>query len=577
LHLATIDWVIVAGVLALTLATGLWVARRSSADSTSFFLAGRGMPWWLLGTSMVATTFATDTPNLVTNLVRTGGVAANWVWWCFLITGMLTAFVYARLWRRLGVTTDIEFYERRYAGREAAFLRGFRAVYLGFFFNVMIMANVTLAAIKIGGVLFSASPETVVMAAGLITVIFATVGGFLGVLITDMLLFVLAMSGALAAAWYAVNHPAVGGLNALISHPAIADKLSLLPDMSDPDQWVPLLLIPLAVQWWSVWYPGAEPGGGGYVAQRMLAAKNERHAMAAVAFFNFAHYALRPWPWILVALASIVVFPDLESLSAALPRIDAGIVRDDLAYPAMLTFLPAGVMGLVVASLMSAYVSTISTSLNWGASYLVNDVYGRFVRPDASERSKVRVGRVMTVALMICASALALALESALQAFHLLLTIGAGTGLLFLLRWFWSRINAWSEISAMVFSFAFAVAFEFWGEALGVADLADWQRFLLAVGLTTLGWVAVTLVTQPTAPEKLAAFREEITGAEGASLRSELRAGIKTSLWAIAAVYSLMFGTGYLLYGEMVVAIHWLVVAAIAGRTAYVRARDITN
>lgn len=574
MHLATIDWVIVGAVMAITLATGLWVARRSSADSASFFLAGRSMPWWLLGTSMVATTFATDTPNLVTNLVRTGGVAANWVWWCFLITGMLTAFVYARLWRRLGVTTDIEFYERRYAGREAAFLRGFRAVYLGFFFNVMIMANVTLAAIKIGGVLFSASPETVVMAAGTITVIFATVGGFLGVLVTDMLLFVLAMSGALAAAWYAVNHPAVGGLDALISHPAIADKLSLLPDMSDPDQWVPLLLIPLAVQWWSVWYPGAEPGGGGYVAQRMLAAKNERHAMAAVAFFNFAHYALRPWPWILVALASIVVFPDLESLSAALPQIDAGIVRDDLAYPAMLTFLPVGVMGLVVASLMSAYVSTISTSLNWGASYLVNDVYGRFIRPDAEERQKVLVGRVMTVALMICASALALVLESALQAFHLLLTIGAGTGLLFLLRWFWSRINAWSEISAMAFSFGFAVAFEFWGEALGVDGLADWQRFLLAVGLTTLGWIAVTLVTKPTAPETMTSFRADITGAGGLSLRMELRAGIKTSLWAIAAVYGLMFGMGYLLYGETVLAIHWLVVAAIAGRTAYVRASN---
>ncbi|HEC00890.1 MAG TPA: Na+:solute symporter, partial [Sphingomonadales bacterium] len=371
MHLTMLDWGIVIGAMAITVVIGFLVSRRASKDSSSYFLGGRNMPWWLLGGSMVATTFAADTPNLVTNLVRTNGVAGNWVWWAFLITGMLTTFVYARLWRRLGVATDIEFYERRYSGRPAEFLRGFRALYLGLFFNVMIMGNVTLAAVKIGSVLFATPPVMMVLIAGTITVVFSAVGGFIGVLITDMILFILSMMGSLLAAYYAVNHPAVGGLDALINNEALADKISLLPDMSDPNQWVPLLLIPLAVQWWGAWYPGAEPGGGGYIAQRMLAAKNENHALGASAFFNVAHYTLRPWPWILVALASIIVFPDLNSIQRAMPHVPASIIGDDMAYPAMLTFLPAGILGLVVASLASAYVSTISTHLNWGASYFV--------------------------------------------------------------------------------------------------------------------------------------------------------------------------------------------------------------
>ncbi|NOZ67375.1 MAG: Na+:solute symporter [Alphaproteobacteria bacterium] len=556
MHLTMLDWGIVIGAMAITVVIGFLVSRRASKDSSSYFLGGRNMPWWLLGGSMVATTFAADTPNLVTNLVRTNGVAGNWVWWAFLITGMLTTFVYARLWRRLGVATDIEFYERRYSGRPAEFLRGFRALYLGLFFNVMIMGNVTLAAVKIGSVLFAAPPVMMVLIAGTITVVFSAVGGFLGVLITDMILFILSMVGSLLAAYYAVNHPAVGGLDALINNEALADKISLLPDMSDPNQWVPLLLIPLAVQWWSAWYPGAEPGGGGYIAQRMLAAKNENHALGASAFFNVAHYTLRPWPWILVALASIIVFPDLNSIQRAMPHVPASIIGDDMAYPAMLTFLPAGILGLVVASLASAYVSTISTHLNWGASYFVNDVYRRFIRPGASEKRLVWVGRLMTVALMVCASLLALLLQDAFQAFRLLLTIGAGTGLLFLLRWFWVRINVWSEVSAMVFSFLISLFFEF-GPYGG---LEDWQKFVLSVALTTTGWITVTLLTQATPKEKLDEFRASLSLKDG-----EIRKGLKATLLSTAAIYAVLFATGSVIFANYGLALGLFIVSIACG------------
>ena len=391
--LANIDLAVLAAYFGVTLFIGLWVARKAGSSSSEFFLSGRSMPWWLLGMSMVATTFSTDTPNLVADITRTSGVAGNWVWWAFLLTGMLTTFVYAALWRRSGVLTDVEFYEIRYSGKAAAFLRGFRALYLGVFFNVMVMASVTLAAIKIGAVILHWSALQTVGVALLVTVIFSTAGGLRGVLLTDSLLFVVAMTGSIAAAVVAVRHPAVGGLGELMRNPAVADRLDLLPDFTDPTALVPMFLIPIAVQWWAAWYPGAEPGGGGYIAQRMLAAKTESHATGATLFFNVAHYALRPWPWILVALASLVVFPDLESLRETFPHVDPSVVRDDLAYPAMLTFLPAGLLGLVVGSLAAAYMSTISTHLNWGSSYVVNDFYRRFVRPEATEKELVRVGR----------------------------------------------------------------------------------------------------------------------------------------------------------------------------------------
>ena len=494
MRLALIDWFWILFFLATVVAIGVYVGKRAGKDSNSFFLAGRNMPWWLLGASMVATTFSTDTPNLVTDIVRNDGVSGNWVWWAFLLTGMLTCFVYAKIWRRSGVVTDLEFYEIRYSGKAASAVRAFRALYLGVFFNVMVMALVTLAAIKIGAVILNLTPLQTVSIAGSVVVIFSAISGFPGVVLTDLLLFVVSMVGAICAAWVALSLPEVGGLEQLLTHPNVVDKLSFFPDFSNPEAALAVFVIPIAVQWWSVWYPGSEPGGGGYVAQRMLAAKNENHAMGAVLLFQLAHYALRPWPWILVALASLIVFPDLAAIRTAFPHIDEQVIGHDLAYPAMLTYLPHGLLGLVTASLTCAYMSTMSTQLNWGACYFVHDFYRRFLKPEASEKQLVLVGRIATVALMSMACALALLLETAIQAFNILLSIGAGTGLLFLLRWFWWRINAWSEIAAMVISFVVALCLHF----MELPGWSHWQKLITGVLITTAGWLLVTFVTPPT-------------------------------------------------------------------------------
>jgi len=407
-----VDWFSIIAFFLVSLVVGISVARKAGSSSTEFFASGRSMPWWLLGVSMVATTFSADTPNLVTDIVRQHGVAGNWKWWAFLLTGMVTVFIYAKLWRRSKVLTDIEFYELRYSGRAAAFLRGFRAIYLGVFFNVLIMATVLLAAIKAGGVILGVSPLQTILFLSIVVVIYTMLGGLEGVLITDFIQFGIAMAGAIFAAYVIVNLPQVGGLGGLLSNPAVVGKLSILPDFSDTSLLMTVFIIPLAVQWWSVWYPGSEPGGGGYIAQRMLAAKNENHATGATMLFNVAHYALRPWPWILVALASIVVFPDIASLRAAFPDMSPDIVKHDLAYPAMLTFLPAGLLGVVIASIMAAVLSTISTHLNWGASYVVNDFYNRFSRRRPSEKQLVRMGRITIVVLMALSAAVALLLSN---------------------------------------------------------------------------------------------------------------------------------------------------------------------
>ncbi|MDH3403229.1 MAG: Na+:solute symporter [Acidobacteriota bacterium] len=567
-----IDWAVIGGYFALALGVGVWAARRAGRDAGEFFLSGRSMPWWLLGVSMVATTFSTDTPNLVADITRRDGVAGNWVWWAFLLTGMLTVFVYAALWRRCGVLTDLEFYELRYSGRPAAFLRGFRAIYLGVFFNVVVMAAVTLAAIKIGSVLFGLSPLATVAVAGTVTVVFSAAGGFRSVVLTDLLLFGVAMTGSVVAAWVAVHRPEVGGLRALMSHPAVADRLALVPDLGDPAAYVPLFLVPLAVQWWAAWYPGSEPGGGGYVAQRMLAARDERHAVGATMLFNAAHYALRPWPWILVALASLVVYPDLEALRTAFPGVEASVLGHDLAYPAMLTFVPAGWLGLVVGSLAAAYMSTISSHLNWGASYVTHDFYRRFVRPAAGERELVRTGRVTTVLLMAAAAFVALRLESALQAFQILLQIGAGTGLLFILRWFWWRISAWSEIAAMAVSFAVAVVF-----SAVESGLRPWQELLCGVALTTLGWLAATWLTRPTDRATLVAFEalvrpggpgwrrlEAVATARGDAEPWPVKTGLACMGLGSAAIYGALFATGSWLYGDLPATVAWTAVAVIS-------------
>jgi solute:Na+ symporter, SSS family len=598
MRLAALDWLIVSAYFTAALGIGVWASRRAARDTGQFFLSGRTMPWWLLGVSMVATTFSTDTPNLVTDIVRQNGVSGNWVWWAFLLTGMLTVFVYAKLWRRAGVMTDLEFYEIRYGGRPAAFLRGFRAVYLGVFFNVMIMATVTLAAIKIAGVLLGVSPATTILVAGGVTVAFSALGGLTGVLLTDFLLFFTALAGSIAAAVVAVGHPAVGGLGGLLTAPEVAGRLSLLPDFSDPAAFLPLFVIPLAVQWWSVWYPGAEPGGGGYIAQRMLSARDEKDATAATLLFNIAHYAIRPWPWILVALASLVVFPTVDAIQEAFPGLAPGILGHDLAYPAMLTFMPAGLLGLVVASLAAAYMSTMSTHLNWGSSYVVHDVWRRFVEPDAPERRLVLLGRMVTVLLMVLAAAVALWLTHALQAFQILLQIGAGTGLLFILRWFWWRINAFSELTAMVVSFLVA----FWLELVQPRLFPDLVpepsiRLIIGVAITTVAWVVVTFLTRPVDDVTLRRFyRIARPGGPGWARIARRAAaagdpipdptgdwtvpqGILAMTAGVLAVYSALFATGYWIYGRWVLAAVLTAVAAAAavalasiwGRVAGVR------
>ena len=462
MELKTIDIIIILAFFLVTLAIGLAVSKKAGKSSSEFFLSGRNMPWWLLGVSMVATTFAADTPNLVAGIVRKNGIAGNWEWWAFLLTGMLTVFIYARLWRKLGISTDLEFYEIRYQGKIAAFLRGFRAIYLGVIFNIIVMATVCLAGIKIGHVIIGLEAWETLTITGVITVIYSLLGGLKGVILTDFFQFMVAMVGSVWAAYFIIDMPEIGGMDGLLSHQEVKEKLDLIPDrVNNYDLWMGVFLIPLAVQWWSAWYPGAEPGGGGYIAQRMLAAKDEKHATAATLFFNFAHYALRPWPWILIALASIVLFPEIADLEAAFPGLDQTFYQEDLAYPAMLTYLPAGLLGLVLASLISAFMSTISTHLNWGSSYVVNDFYKRFIKPDATEKNLVLVGRISTAFMMLFAALLSLVLEEAKAAFDLIVLVGAGTGLLFILRWFWRAINPYSEIVAMIVSFLVAILFLF--------------------------------------------------------------------------------------------------------------------
>ncbi len=560
--LSTIDWIIIAAFLALSLIIGLYNSKKAGQSANEFFLSSRNMPWWLLGISMVATTFSADTPNLVTDIVRKNGVSGNWVWWAFLLTGMLTVFTYAKLWRRSGVVTDLEFYELRYGGKSAAFLRGFRALYLGVFFNIVIMASVSLAAIKIGGVMIGLTPVQTLTIATLITVTYSSLGGLRSVLITDFFQFLIAMVGSVAAAIYLINQPMVGGLDILLTDSTVSTKLSILPDFSDSTTLIPLLILPLAVQWWSVWYPGAEPGGGGYIAQRMLSAKDEKNALTASLIFNITHYALRPWPWILIALASIIVFPDLVSLQKAFPHIPADKINDDLAYPAMLTFLPVGLMGMLIASLVAAYMSTISTHLNWGSSYVVNDFYKRFIKPAASDKEMVAVGRLSTVLLAVVSALLALLLSNALQAFNILLQIGAGTGLIFILRWFWWRINTYTEITGMVVSFIVALYFEVIHNLLFDPIEGHW-KLLIGVSITTFSWLMVTLLTQPESNEVLVKFYEKVHPASigwktviknNPSIKEErgqLPFEIMLMVVGSFTVYGALFSIGFWLYGNL--------------------------
>ena len=575
MQLENIDWLIISSFFILSLVIGVIVSKKSGKDVTEFFLSGRKMPWWLLGISMVATTFSADTPNLVTDIVRTNGVAGNWVWWAFLLTGMLTVFVYAKLWRRSKVLTDLEFYELRYSGKGAAFLRGFRAFYLGAVFNILIMASVCLAGIKIGGALLGLSPVETLLISCAITVLYSSIGGLRGIIITDFFQFILAMVATFWAAYEIVSLPQIQGLTNLLNHPDVIPKLSLIPDIADTDLFIAVFIIPLAVQWWAVWYPGAEPGGGGYVAQRMLSAKDEKNAIWATLLFNFMHYAIRPWPWILIALASIVVFPDLESLQVAFPNT---IVGNDLAYPAMISFLPSGLLGLLVASLIAAFMSTISTHLNWGSSYLVHDFYRRFFVTDKSEKHYVFIGRVFTVLLMIISAFFALYLNNSLQAFGIILQIGAGTGLIFILRWFWYRINVYSELTAMIVSFSVALAFEF----IIPNNFSVEEKLIIGVTITTISWLMVTMVTPPSNIETLQNFYKKIQPGgpgwkkvvkeseekgiiiTGKKEKWDVPSGILCMVFGSISVYSILFGIGYILYSKITLGLVFMIISVLS-------------
>jgi Na+/proline symporter len=552
--LSTLDWIIVFSYFTLSLFVGVWASKQAGQDTKSFFLAGRNMPWWLLGVSMVATTFSTDTPNLVTDLVRQNGVSGNWGWWAFLLTGMLTVFVYAKLWHRSGVLTDIEFYELRYSGKAAAFLRGFRALYLGLVFNVLVMGAVSLAAIKFGEIVLGWPGWLTLTIACSITLAYSTLGGLKAVIITDFVQFILAMTGSILAMFYILSLDEIGGLSELLTHNNVIDKLALIPDLSNPDVWVPVLLVPLAVQWWASYYPGSEPGGGGYIAQRMFSAKDEKNAVSATLFFNIAHYALRPWPWILIALSSLVVYPELSDIQTAFPNLPSDKLGHDVAYPAMLTLLPNGLLGLVAASLIAAFMSTMSTQLNLGASYLVNDFYHRFISPDSTEKQLVTMGRIFTIISIILGSGLGLLLTSAGQAFNLLLMIGAGTGMIYILRWFWWRINAYTEIVAMISSLIIAFYFNFINQSY-----ENWEKIVFGSLLTTIVWIAATYFTPPDDDETLRNFVKKVNpGGPGWAKFSDLNTnepwpvpiGILCMVLGCISIYSVLLGVGQLIYGH---------------------------
>ena len=513
MQLHSLDWIIIALTLLVCFGPALYYRKRASQNTAEFFASGRAVPWWLAGLSMVATTFSSDTPNLVTDIVRRNGVAGNWVWWAFTLTGVATVFFYARMWRRSEVLTDLEFYEIRYSGKAASFVRGFRSVYLGFLFNCIIMATVNLAACKIAAIMFGLSRWETLIAVGFLNVVFAALTGLWGVLIIDMIQFFTMMTAVVAAAYFSVR--AVGGLGSLVTKvsamtgPGGINFLNMLPNFrSNWDLAIAIFIMPLAVQWWAVWYPGAEPGGGSYIAQRMLASKSEKDSLGAVLFFNLAHYVLRPWPWILVALASLVIFPQLSDIQAAFPHLDPRLLGHDIAYPAMMKFLPVGFLGLLVGGLIAANSSTNLTHLNWGASYLVHDFYRRFINPTATEKHYVRVGRMATISLFVVAGALVFVLDTAKDSFDIILQVGAGTGLLYLVRWFWWRVNAWCEVNAMISSFLFSVLLLVLRK-FGIF-VPTHYALILTVLVTTISWMLTAYLGPQTDREQLIKFYRKV-------------------------------------------------------------------
>ncbi|MEM7163247.1 MAG: sodium:solute symporter family protein [Bacteroidota bacterium] len=659
MNISNLDWGIIIGVMLLSLLIGLLASRKAGKSSSDFFLSGRNMPWWLLGISMVATTFSADTPNLVTDIVRKNGVGGNWVWWAYLLTGMLTVFIYSKLWRRTQVLTDLEFYELRYSGPIAKLLRGFRALYLGVVFNVLVLGTVCVAAIKISSILLGLEPLETILIASIVTVIYSVLGGLRGVILTDLFQFALAMIGSVWACIVIIDIPEIQSIDNLLDHSLVIGKLDLIPDLSDPSVFLGAFLLPISILWWASWYPGSEPGGGGYVAQRMLAAKDEKNAVGATLLFNIAHYALRPWPWILIALASLIVVPmsisektldqvkiapeaheilanvpftnvqkalnhELEinpddpmllsivnclqkdpqamqikalaylyndeisakkegdsalpklkdsyekiNLFLASPNTPIDKIGQDNAYSIMLMYLPKGLIGLVLASLIAAFMSTLSSHLNWGASYISHDFYHRFINPNASEKQLVNIGRISTVVLMILAAIIALALESALEAFSYIVMLGAGTGLVFILRWFWNRINAYTEMAAMLISLVVALMIK-----IIDPDISKEVLVLVGVGLTTAGWLLVTLLSPKEDSETLKRF-DALLSSEFGNHRKKLGLPIAMMLIGSIGIYCLLFCTGYMIYGELLKSGICLLVALISSIFIYKNWRKV--
>ncbi|MFP4081373.1 MAG: sodium:solute symporter family protein [Candidatus Aminicenantes bacterium] len=564
MNLPFVDWTFIIGYFLFALGVGLYFSRKAGKDIESFFISGRSLPWWIAGTSMVATTFAADTPLAVTEIVAKNGVAGNWLWWNFVFGGMLTVFLFAKLWRRSEVITDIELTEVRYSGRPAAMLRGFRALYLGLPINCIIMGWVILAMASILEVTLAFPKWQAIVISLLIAVIYSVLSGFWGVVITDFLQFIIAMVGSISLAVISVNH--VGGIEALKSKILAADPgaLSFFPRIGSATMPLLTFFVYIAVQWWSTWYPGAEPGGGGYVAQRMFATRNEKHAVSSTLWFNVAHYALRPWPWILVALVSLVVFPNLADPKMGYPKM-------------MITFLPAGLKGLMIAAFFAAFMSTIDTHLNWGASYIVNDFYKRFIKKKAPDSHYVLISRITVIFIMVLAGFTAYWMESIKGAWELLLAIGAGTGLVYILRWYWWRINAWSEIAAMSSSFVAAIILLRW-TSLGQEGDLNWAcRMLITVGITTFVWLAVTFLTRPVDKDHLLRFYQKtrpgglwkpVISKKGTE-KTKILSDLLNWIFGTAVVYSALFGIGKIILLEFKTGVVFLVISAGSGLALY--------
>ena len=548
-----LDWLVIGAFFVLLALIPALASLKSKRTASDFFTSGRSMPWWLIGFSMVAATTATDSANFFTEVIRRDGMSGNWIMWAFILTGLLTVFVYAKLWVKSGVSTDIEFYELRYSGRPAAFLRAVRTLYLGVVFNVLVLGNVILAAIKIGVVLFGIDPDVIVAVTVVASIVYTFFGGIRGVIWTDFFLFLVVMAGAVAAMVYGLRLPEVGGMAGIVANPETAKRLSIMPDFGSWDSLLVMFVIPLAVQWWNVWKAGSEPGGGGYIVQRMLTAKSDGHALGGTLFFNILNWVVRPWPWYIVGLCSVLVYPDLASIKAAFPKVDPSLIQGDMAYPAMLTKVPHLWLGVVAASMMGALFSTVAAHLNLGSAYMVNDFWKRFVRPGAKDRELIWVGRASMLLLLLLGCLIAPHLKSAKAAFDLMLLIGAGSGSVFLLRWFWMRINAWTEITGMVVSFVVALVLQF-----GFPGLLPWQRMLITIAITSASWLAVTFLTKPTEAKVAERFRAAVR-ADG----RDVGRGVLMTAIAAFTVYDMMYAVGAWIYG-------WTAKASVATALAVV-------